>query len=167
MCSPRRAKNFVKKLQNDSTRICLQQIEKQRRRSKIGADTKFGQKGLNLTKTHRRHLRRGERFRIGQKLRAYPSYLRIEMRQISYYVSGFGIPLDALERRPPAAPADLLQRLCAAQRVVGWPRVSQTVQHGALNSEKIASSLDVASYGFPRHAKDGGVGGSFSRNFKK
>ena len=89
------------------------------------------------------------------------------MRQISYDVSGLGIPLDALERRPPAAPADLLQRFCAAQRVIGWPRVSQLVQHGTVDSEKIASPLDGASYGFPGHAKNGGVGGSFSREFKK
>ena len=89
------------------------------------------------------------------------------MRQISYDVSGLGIPLDALERRPPAAPADLLQRFCAAQRVIGWPRVSQPVQHGAVNSEKIASPLDAASYGLAGHAKNGGVGGSFSRKFEK
>ena len=124
-------------------------------------------KRLSLAKTHRRDRCSGERFRIGEELCAYPSYLRIEMRQISYDVSGLGIPLDALERRPPAAPADLLQRLRAAQRVVGWSRVSQTVQHRAFNPEKIASSLDVASYGFPRHAKNGGVWGSFSRKFKK
>ena len=121
----------------------------------------------HLAKPHRGYLRRGERFRIGEKLRAYPSYLRIEMRQISHYVSGLGIPLDALERRPPAAPADLLQRFCAAQRVIGGPRVSQPVQHGAVNSEKIASPLDAASYGLAGHAKNGGVGGSFSREFKK
>ena len=89
------------------------------------------------------------------------------MRQISYYVSGLGISLHALERGPPAAPADLLQRFRAAQRVVGWPRVSQLVQHGTVDSEKIASPLDGASYGFPGHAKNGGVGGSFSREFKK
>ena len=121
----------------------------------------------HLAKPHRGNLRRGERFRVGEKLRANPSYFRIEMRQISDYVSGLGIPLNALERRPPAAPADLLQRLRAAQRVVGWSRVSQTVQHRAFNPEKIASSLDVTSYGFPRHAKNGGVWGSFSRKFKK
>ena len=89
------------------------------------------------------------------------------MRQISYDVSCLGITLYALERRPPAAPADLLQRFRAAQRIVGWPRVSQLVQHGAVNSEKIASPLDVASYGFPGHAKNGGIGGSFSREFEK
>ena len=124
-------------------------------------------KRLSLAKTHRRDRCSGERFRIGEEFVAQTSDLRIELCQISYYVSGLGIPLDALERRSPAAPPDLLQRLCPSQRVVGGPRVSQPVQHGALNSEKIASSLDVASYGFPRHAKDGGVGGSFSRNFKK
>ena len=89
------------------------------------------------------------------------------MRQISYYVSRLGISLDTFERRPPAAPADLLQRFRAAQRVVGWPRVSQLVQHGTLNSEEIASALDGAIYGFPGHAKNGGVGGSFSREFEK
>ena len=89
------------------------------------------------------------------------------MRQISYDVSGLGLPLDALERCPPAAPADLLHRFCAAQRVIGWPRVSQPVQHGAVNSEKIASPLDAASYGLPGHAKNWGVGGPFSRDFKK
>ena len=121
----------------------------------------------HLAKPHRGDLRRGERFRIGEELCAYPSYLRIEMRKIRYDVSCLGISLYALERRPPAAPADLLQRFRAAQRVVGWPRVSQLVQHGTLNSEEIASALDGASYGFPGHAKNGGVGGSFSREFKK
>ena len=89
------------------------------------------------------------------------------MRQISYDVSCLGISLDTLERRPPAAPADLLQRFRAAQRVVGWPRVSQLVQHGTVDSEKNASPLDSASDGFSGHAKNGGVGGSFSREFKK
>ena len=121
----------------------------------------------HLAKPHRGDLRRGERFRIGEKLSAYPSDLRIEMCQISYDVSGLGIPLDALERRPPAAPPDLLQRLCPSQRVVGGPRVSQPVQHGAVNSEKIARPLDAASYGLAGHAKNWGVGGPFSRDFKK
>ena len=85
------------------------------------------------------------------------------MRQISYDVSGLGIPLDALERRSPAAPPDLLQRLCPSQRVVGGPRVSQPVQHGAVNAEEIASPLDAASYGLAGHAKNWGVGGPFSR----
>ena len=131
--------------------------------SKIGFDTEI----RYLAKTHRSRLRRRERFWLVQKLGADASYLRFEMRQICYNVSGLGVPLHALERRPPAAPADLLQRLRAAQRVVGWSRVSQTVQHRECNPEKIASSLDVASYGFPRHAKNGGVGGSSSRNCKK
>ena len=89
------------------------------------------------------------------------------MRQISDYVSGLGIPLNALERRPPAAPADLLQRSGAAERVVCGPRVPQLVQHGTLNSEKIASFLDGTSYGLSGHAKNRGVGGSFSREFEK
>ena len=117
--------------------------------------------------THRRDLRRGECLRIGEKLRAYPSYLRIEMRQISYYVSGLGISLHALERGPPAAPADLLHRFCAAQRVIGGPRVSQPVQHGAVNAEEIASPLDAASYGLAGHAENWRVGGPFSREFEK
>ena len=137
------------------------------RRAKIGVDPKFGQKKLNLAITHRRSRRGGERFRIREKLIAQTSDLRIELCQISYYVSGLGIPLDALERRSPAAPPDLLQRLCPSHRVVGGPRVSQPVQHGAVNAEEIASPLDAASYGLPGHAKNGGVGGSFSREFKK
>ena len=67
----------------------------------------------------------------------------------------------------PAAPPDLLQRLCPSQRVVGGPRVSQPVQHGAVNAEEIASPLDAASYGLTGHAKNSGVGGPFSRDFNK
>ena len=131
--------------------------------SKIGFDTEI----RYLAKTHRSRLRRRERFWLVQKLGADASYLRFEMRQICYNVSGLGIPLHALERRPPAAPADLLQRSGAAERVVCGPRVPQLVQHGTLNSEKIASFLDGASYGLSGHAKNGGVGGSFSRKFQK
>ena len=121
----------------------------------------------NLAKTHRSRLRRRERVGRVQKIGADASYLRVEMRQICYNVSGLGVPLHALERRPPAAPADLLQRSGAAERVVCGPRVPQLMQHGTLNSEEIASSLDITSYGFSGHAKNGGIGGSFSRELQK
>ena len=121
----------------------------------------------NLAKTHRSRLRRRERVGCVQKIGAESSYLWVEMRQICYNVSGLGVPLHALERRPPAAPADLLQRSCAAERVVCGPRVPQLVQHRTLNSEEIASFLDGTSYGLSGHAKNGGIGGSFLRKLQK
>ena len=89
------------------------------------------------------------------------------MGQIGDYVSGLGISLDALERRPATATPDLLERLCSSQRVVSRPSVLQPVQHWTLDAEEIASPLDAAGYGLAGHAKNGGVGGSFSREFKK
>ena len=118
-----------------------------------------------LAKSHRSRLRRGKRVGAGQKLVAEASYLQVQMRQICYNVSGFGIPLDALQRRPPPAAADLFERLGAAKRVICRPRVPQLVQHGTLNSEKIAGFLYGANHGFSGHAKNGGVWGSFSRDF--
>ena len=77
----------------------------------------------HLAKTHRGDLRRGERFRIGQKLRAYPSYLRVEMRQISYNVSCLGISLYALAERDRAKRVAGRTRLEQFIVPVFWPKV--------------------------------------------